>query len=162
MLKIIPKAWWSHTFSVTDGTKDVAQSVNRSCWRDEGELRIQHDIYTARRDRASYVLESTAGVLVRAERQRRWFREFVIAHSGRRYTLRARSAFRRQFLLFDGSTEVGSISPAGCFTRKAEAEFPQALPLFLKIFIIWLAMTLWKHEDSAFAASGGGAISAGG
>ena len=145
-MKIIPKAW-SYAFSVTDGTECVAQAVDLSFWRDRGELRIQGYIYKARRNRSSYVLESAAGVLARAERPRRWLRELGIEHSGHRYTLRAASPFRRQLLLLEGSTQVGSISPEGLFTRKAEVELPQALPLFLKVFIIWLAMTVWKHDE---------------
>ena len=115
MLKVIPKAW-SYAFSVTDGTESVAHTVDLSWWSDKGELRIQGTTYRAHRDKSSYVLESVAGVLTRAERPHRWFREFVIEHSGRRYTLRAKSAFRR---------------------------------LFLQVFIVWLAMTLWKHEEYA-------------
>jgi len=148
MLKVIPKAW-SYAFSVTDGTESVAQAVDLSFWRDKGELRIQGYIYKARRDRSSYVLESAAGVLARAERPRRWLRELGIEHSGHRYTLRAKSPFRRQLLLLESSTQIGSISPEGLFTRKAEVELPQALPLFLKVFIIWLAMTIWKQDDYA-------------
>lgn len=145
-MKIIPKAW-SYEFSVTEGTETVAQSVDLSFWRDKGELRIQGYLYKARRNRSSYVLESAAGVLARAERPRRWLRELGIEHSDRRYTLRAKSPFRRQLLLLEGSTEIGSISPEGLFTRKAEVELPQALPLFMKVFIIWLAMSIWKLED---------------
>jgi hypothetical protein len=148
MLKVIPKAW-SYAFSVTDGTESVAQAVDLSFWRDKGELRIQGYIYKARRDRSSYVLESAAGVLARAERPRRWLRELGIEHSGHRDTLRAKSPFRRQLLLLESSTQIGSISPEGLFTRKAEVELPQALPLFLKVFIIWLAMTIWKQDDYA-------------
>ena len=40
-------------------------------------------------------------------------------------------------------------APEGLFTRRAAVNLPQALPLFLQVFIIWLAMTLWKHDDSA-------------
>jgi len=145
-MKIIPKAW-SYAFSVTDGTESVAQAVDLSFWRDKGELRIQGHIYKARRNRSSYVLESAAGVLARAERPRRWLRELGIEHLDRRYTLRAKSPFQRQLLLLEGSTEIGSISPEGLFTRRAEVELPQAFPLFLKVFIIWLAMSLWKQDD---------------
>lgn len=148
MLKVIPKAW-SYTFSVTDGTESVAQAVDLSWWRDKGELRIQDDIYTARREKSSYVLESAAGVLARTERPRRWHRELVIDHSGRRYTLRAKSAFRREFLLLDGPVQIGSISPEGLFTRSAAVELPKFFPLFLQVFVIWLVMMLWKHEDSS-------------
>ncbi len=150
MLTVISNAW-SYTFSVTDGTTSVAQAVDLSWWGDKGELRIQDDIYTARRDKSSYVLESAAGVLARAEQPRKWFGELVIEHAGRRYTLRAKSALRRQFLLLEGSRQIGSLSPEGLFTRKATVELPRAIPLFLQVFIIWLAMTLWKHEDCSAA-----------
>jgi hypothetical protein len=151
MLKVIPKAW-SYAFSVMDGTKPLAQAVNLSWWRDKGELRIQDEIYTARRDKSSYILESAAGVLARAERPRKWFREFVIEHMGHLYTLRAKSAFGRQFVLLEGSTQVGSVSPEGLFTRKAVVDLPQAFPLFLQVFIIWLVMTLWRHDEMSGAA----------
>jgi len=145
-MKVIPKAW-SYAFSVTDGTEPIAKAVDLSWWRDKGELRIQDDIYTARRDKSSYVLESAAGVLARTERPRRWRRELVIEHSGRRYTLRAKSAFRREFQLLEGPMKIGSISPEGLFTRRAAFELPTMFPLFLQVFIIWLVMMLWKHED---------------
>ena len=150
MLKVIPKVW-CYTFSVTDGTESIAQSVELSWWRDKSALRIQDGIYTARRDKSSYFLESEAGVLARAERPRKWFRELVIEHSGRRYTLRAKSAFRRQFLLLEGSKQIGSLAPEGLFTRRAGVELPKAFPMFLQVFIIWLAMTLWKHGDYSAA-----------
>ncbi|MGC3981851.1 MAG: hypothetical protein QM808_11360 [Steroidobacteraceae bacterium] len=150
MLKVAPKTL-SYVFSVVDGAKAVAQVEILSWRRDRSELRMHDDIYTAYRDKSCYVLESTQGVLVRAERQRRWSRRLVIEHSGRAYTLCAKSAFHRQLMLLDGSTQVGCIAPKGIFTGKAAAEFPHGFPLFLQVFIIWLAMTLWKYEDSAAA-----------
>jgi len=153
MLKVIPKRW-SYTFAVKDGTNSVAQAVNLSWWRDKGEIQIQDEIYTARYDKPFYVLESATEVLARAERPRKWLREFVIEHSGHRYTLRARSVFRRQLLLFEGSTEIGSIAPEGLFSRRASVELPPAFPLFLQVFIIWLAMTLWKEDDGTEVAGG--------
>ena len=150
MLTVISNAW-SYTFSVTDGSTSVAQAVDLSWWGDKGELRIQDEIFTARRDKSSYVLESAAGVLARAEQPRKWIGELVIEHSGHRYKLRAKSALRRQFLLLEGSRQIGSLSPEGLFTRKAAVEFPKEIPLFLQVFFIWLAMTLWKHEDCSAA-----------
>ena len=52
MLKVTPKTG-SYSSSVTDDAKSVAQSVDRSWWRDKGEIRIQDEIYTARRDKSS-------------------------------------------------------------------------------------------------------------
>jgi hypothetical protein len=148
MLKVIPKAW-SYAFSVTDGTDSVAQAVDLSWWSDKGELRLPGATYRMQREQSSYVLESAAGVIARAHRPRKLFREFIVEHADRRYTLCAKSPFRRQFLLLDGGKQVGSISPEGLFTRKAAVELPQSLPLYLQLFIVWLAMTLWKHEACA-------------
>jgi hypothetical protein len=146
MLSVVPKAW-SYTFSVLDGTESVAQAVELSWWGDKGELRIQGVTYTARSGESCYILESASGVLARAERPRKLFRELVVEHSGHRYRLRERSVFRREFVLFEGSRERGSISPEGLFTRKAAVTLPKAFPLFLQVFVIWLAMMLWKHEE---------------
>ena len=148
MLKVIPKTW-SYSFSVRDDARSVAQAVDRSWWRDKGELRIQENIYTARRDKSAYVLESAAGLLARAEQPRKWRRELFIEHSDHRYTLRAMSAFRRDLILFEDSAQIGSVSPDGLFSRKAAVDLPKELPLYLQVFVIWLAMTLWKHAEAA-------------
>ncbi|HEV7633345.1 MAG TPA: hypothetical protein VGO41_10185 [Steroidobacteraceae bacterium] len=152
VLKVIPKVW-SYTFSVADGTESVAQAVDLSWFGDKGELRLEGATYSARRDKSSYFLESAAGeLLARAERPRRWFRELVIEHSGHQYTLRAKSALRRQFLLLEGSTQIGSLTPEGLFTRKAAVDLPATIPLFLQVFTMWLVMMLWKHDDAAIGA----------
>ncbi len=151
MLKAIPKTW-SYTFSVMDGTECVAEALNRSWWKDKAELSIHGDRYTARREKGAYVLESAAGVLARANQPRKLHRALVVEHSGRQYTLRAKSAFRREFLLFDRCLPIGSIAPEGMFTRRAEVNLPPTWPLAVRVFVIWLTMTMWKHADEAAAA----------
>jgi hypothetical protein len=149
MLTVIPKTW-SYAFRVMDGTRTVAETVNVSWWRDKAQLSVEGTDYTVRRERSTSFLESAAaGVLARAERPRRWRRELFIEHAGRRFTLRKESLFRRGYLLFEHGVPIGSISPDGIITRKAAAELPQELPLFVRVFIIWLVMTLWKHDDAA-------------
>jgi hypothetical protein len=137
-------------FGQATSLEDIARTANQP-----GELLGNKKVDRARRvrvaNRSSYVLESAAGVLARAEQPSVWFRELVIEHSGHQYALRAKSAFRSQLLLLEGSTQIGSLSPQGLFARKASVELPKAFPLFLQVFIIWLAMTLWKQEDSSGA-----------
>lgn len=148
MLKVVPRTW-SYTFSVVDGTEAVAQAVDMSWWHDKAELRLQGATYTARRDKSAYLLESDARVLARAEQPRTWRRELFIEHSGPRYTLRAKSAFRRDLLLLEGSRQVGSIAPEWLLSRKAAVELPKEFPLYLQVFVIWLAMTVWKRAEGA-------------
>ena len=100
-----------------------------------------------------FILESLGSVMARAEKLSAFRRSFTIHHEDRRYTLRAKAIFRRTFLLLEGDREVGSLSPEGLFTRRATVDLPQALPLPVKVFIIWLAVILWKRESDSSAAA---------
>jgi len=148
MLQMIPQAF-SWTFSVMDGAEPVAHAMDRSWWSDRGALTVQGVTYTARREgviSGAYVLESTAGVLARATKPSAFRRALIVEHSGRQYTLRAVSALRREFVLLDGAARIGSLSPEGFFTRRAAVDLPPAWPLAVRVFIVWLAVMLWKHE----------------
>jgi hypothetical protein len=140
-----------------EGAEAVAQVVNVSWWGDKGELRIGGVIYTARRDKSAYLLESAEEVIARAEQPRLLRRELIVEHATRKYTLRAKSALLRQFLLLENGVQIGSISPEGLLTRRAEVEPPSELPMLLQVFIIWLVMTLWKHDDGVGVAAGAAA-----
>jgi hypothetical protein len=153
MLKVVRKSAWSYAFSVMDGTESLAQTVDLSWRRDEAELRLPDATYSARRQRSTYVLEAAGSVLARAERPRKLFRELIIEHAGHPYTLRAKSVFSREFLLFERATYLGSISPEGLFTRKSTVDLPKELPLYLQVFVMWLVMCFWKHADGAVASS---------
>ena len=111
---------------------------------------VQGVTYTARREglmSGAFLLESTAGVVARATKPSALRRPLIVEHSGRRYTLRAASALRREFALLDGSTRIGSLSPEGTFTRRAAVDLPSVLPLTVRVFIVWLTVMLWKHDQ---------------
>ena len=157
MLKAIPKRWFSWDFTVMEGSQPVAD-IDVSWWREKGLLTVHGTDYTVYREglmSGAFILELDGTVLARAEKPSTFHRAFLIEHAGKQYTLRAKSAFRRAFLLLDGSREIGALSPEGIFTRRATVEFPEELPLPAKVFIIWLAVILWKRDsDSAAGAAG--------
>ena len=149
MLRMIPKPF-SWTFSVMDGAEPIAHAVDLSWWSDKGEITVQGVTYTARREgviSGAFVLESTAGVVARALKPSAMRRSLIVEHTGRKYRLRAVSALRRAFALLDGSTRIGSLSPEGIFTRRAAVDLPRTLPLTVRVFIIWLTVMLWKHDQ---------------
>lgn len=95
-----------------------------------------------------------------AEKPSAWKERLSFEHDGVGYELRKESAWRRAFVLSRaGVGAVGSLRPAGAFKREWTADLPGELPLEVRVFLMRLAVLLWKREDSAAAsnaaASGG-------
>jgi len=156
MLTVIPKSWFSWDFTVLEGSRAVAD-IDVSWWREKGILTVDGINYKVYREglmSGTFILELDGVVIACAEKPKGFHRAFLIEYAGKQYTLRAKSAFRREFLLLDGDREIGTLSPKGFFTRRAAVEFPEELPLQTKVFIIWLAVILWKRESDSSAATG--------
>jgi hypothetical protein len=151
MLKAIPNSWFSWDFTVTANDQPIA-NIDISWWREKGELTVQGKAYQVYREglmNGRFILEANGAVLARAEKPSAFHRAYIIEHAGKSYTLRAKSAFGREFLLLDGEREVGAISPEGIFTHKANVSLPETLPLPVRVFIIWLTVILWKRAADA-------------
>jgi hypothetical protein len=148
VLKMVPEGF-SWKFSVKEGSEAITDVVDRSWWLNKGEFILRGTTYRAHREgvmSGAFVLESASGVLARAEKPSAVRRSVVIEHSGRRYTLRARSALRHELLLLDDSRQIGFLSPEGTFTRRANVDLPQEWPLPVRIFVMWLASMLWNDH----------------
>jgi hypothetical protein len=163
MLTIIPKAWYSWNFRVVDQDRPLA-FLDLSSWREKGTLTIEgveHRVYREGVMSGDFVLERNGTVLARASKPSALFNRFVVAHQGREFTLEKKSIWRRAFVLQSrlgeaGSareTEIGSLAPVSTWTRKASADLPNDWPLPLKVFIIWLAIIMWKREANAAGAA---------
>ena len=152
MLTAVPRHWFSWDFTVTERSQAIAE-LDISWWREKGVLTVQGVDYRVYREgvmSGDFILESAGSVLARANKPSAFHRSFAIDHEGMRYTLKAKDAFRRAFLLLDGDRHIGSVSPEGIFTRRATVDLPAVLPLAVRVFIIWLTLILWKREaDSA-------------
>ncbi len=151
MLKLIPKGWLSWNFTALKELQAVAD-IDVAWWREKGVLFVQGAAYTVYREglmSGAFILESAGSVLARAQKPSAFRRCFKIEHAGRQYTLRAKSPFGRTFILHLDDREIGSISPEGLFTRRATVDFPQDMQLPVQIFIVWLAVILWKRESDA-------------
>jgi hypothetical protein len=72
--------------------------------------------------------------------------EFVIRYKEKPYTLRAKSAFNRTYVVLDGSTEIGSIVPENWSTRKSKVTLPDDWTFLLKSFAMWLTIIHWKRD----------------
>jgi hypothetical protein len=161
MLTAIPKGWFSKNYRVMDGALQLAD-LNISRWREQGELTVEGFSYQVYREKlmsGAFILEVAGTALARAEKPSAFHRRFHIEYGDRKYVFQAKSVWGREFTLFDGHNEIGSVAPEGLLTRRAAVNLPDELALPVKVFILWLAIILWKREsDSGPAAGGNGGI----
>ena len=158
MLIAIPKGWFSKDYRVLDGARQVAE-IDMAWWREEGRLTVggvSYQVYREKLMSGAFLLETGHGsALARAEKPSAFFRRFFIEYGERRLTLEAKSLFRRELVLLDGQSEIGRVTPAGFFTRRATVDLPDELPLPAQVFILWLALILWERESDGSPAAGG-------
>jgi hypothetical protein len=159
MLTAVPKSWFSWDFTVMDGTRAVSD-IDVSCWREKGVITVAGTDYRVYREglmSGDFILASDETVLARAQKPSAFRSAFNVEHAGKQYTLRPTSVWGRAFALLDGDRVVGMLSPRGLFTRRAAVDLPENLPLSVRVFIIWLAVIIWKREADAQGATTAGA-----
>lgn len=152
-LQVAPTHWYSWNFTVQKDLQPVAR-VDISPWCEKGALTVDrtgYQMYREGRMSGDFVLEREGSALARAEKPSAFRRQYLIRYRDREYALVARSAFRRSFALLDGAQEIGSIEPTGILTREATADLPDAWPLPLRAFVIWLTMIQWRRDAAAGA-----------
>jgi hypothetical protein len=157
MLEAIPKSWFSWNFKINEGSKKVAD-LDISSWREKGELRINGVDYVVFRKgtfRPTIILEQSNTKLAKATRSSIFRHSFLIETDGKQYTLEKRSFVGRKIILKNDLGEIGSVSPKGFLSRRAIVDLPENMELPLRIFVIWLALFLWKRESGSSAGSSG-------
>lgn len=158
LLELVPLGWFSWDFSVLQNGSPIAKIGFPSSWREKGVLAVGGSSYNVYRERLMsglFILELNGTQLAHAEKPSALRSSFTVQHEGKTYILKVESAFRRRFLLLENDQQIGSISPDGMFTRKATADFPDELPLPIKVFLLWLALLLWKRDSEVATAAAG-------
>jgi hypothetical protein len=155
MLQLEPKHWYSWDFTLSDGGAPVA-AIDFSNWRERGELTIQGQTYQVTKQglmSGEFRLEWPGGTVATATRDGLAGRRFHITHGAHTYTIKRRKWWGRDMVLLDGDREVGWVVPAGAFTRRGSASLPEQVPLPVRVFMVWIALLVWKREAEAAHAA---------
>ena len=155
-LLLTPTRWFTWDFRVTANGRDIAV-IDRHWYRERASFSLDGTSFTIRRTallRSTFVLEraGTGAVIAEASKPSAFLRTFEVTAGGKQLTLRAVSAFRREFHLFDGAAWIGRIRPVSAFRRTATAEFPETMPLELQLFVTFLVLVLWKRQADRAAS----------
>lgn len=152
VLEAVPKHWYSWDFVVQGKSGRVAE-MDLSLWRERGTVDIEGKLFKLGREgfmSGMFALERNGERVASAVKPSAFSRTFEVRYGDHRYTLRAASLFSRRFVLIQGDTQVGSVTPQGWVTRRADVALPASLPKPVQVFILWLALLLWKrHSDGA-------------
>ena len=153
MLEATPKHIFSNDFVVRSPLGSTTLDI--SSWRERARFElggVPHQLYREGMMSGAFVLERAGVVIARAMKPSAFRSTFEIEFSGQRYTLRKLSAFSRGFGVFAGDRQVGSVAPAGLFTRRTIADLPSEWPDAVELFVFWLVIVMWNRQQAAAAS----------
>jgi len=151
MLTANPRNWFSWNYAVTLQNRQIAD-IDISWWREKGTLTVEGRQYGVHRERlmsGKFILDLDGTIVATAQKPSSLRRRLLIDHAGTQYELKPRDMFTRTFQLYAGSTLVGSLSAKGLFSRRMNVDLPEALPLPVRVFVMWLTVLLWKRDSEA-------------
>jgi heat shock protein HtpX len=93
-----------------------------------------------------YYLEANGELRGRAHKKGLLSATHVITFEGQTYALEKESVFLRQFTLRQEGQSLGAIYPELPMKMTAVAELPAAIPVPLKIFLLFLALLWWSGQ----------------
>jgi hypothetical protein len=151
MLRAVPKNFFSWDFTFLDGAREVGRLDSRAFRRTAG-LEVEGVSYRVHREGllGDFVLEQVEQgpgpqELARAERMKPFSRAVHVRAGDRRLALHGKWPFLRTFTLLHGDREVGSMSREHWFGRTSTIDFPEEIPLPIRLFMAALVIYRWRQ-----------------
>lgn len=159
VLRAEPLGWASfgvRNLSILSGDEELTQ-LKISPFKGKGSFDLNGEAFTIEPEgffRSNAVMKKGNSVIARARKSSILRRRFEISSAGHQLVLESRSWTGREYVLLLGSQEVGRIQREGFSGRKLLLEFPDDMPLFLQLFLVYVVASQARRERAA-AASGG-------
>jgi hypothetical protein len=150
MLTAIPRSFFSWGFVVCRDGQEIA-GIDTALLYEGGTLHCGASVYRLGKTGAfsgEFFLEQ-GGVRIATAHKSTLVRRFKVEHAGQVFTLAARSAFARCFVLKVGDCVIGRIAPESWLSRKSSIEMPTDMPLAVQLWLFWLAVLMWRREAAA-------------
>jgi hypothetical protein len=151
MLEAVPANFFSSTFALV-GEKGLLGELDNSIWRDAAQLELLEGTYALYRQAlfsGDFVLERDGKVVARATKPSVLKNMFEVELPSGKVVLRKLGVLSRQFGVFEGGKQIGTIAPLGIFARRAQIDLPAAWPAAAQGFLFWLTFLLWRRQRQA-------------
>ncbi len=148
----VPVGMLSSSYRFLDGDRTVAE-IKISAWRERGSISVDERHFEVGRDGLTGPFELTGerGRLVTAQKRTIWRDDFDLRLTdGPRFQLGKAAWWGRTFLVRDEyGTTVGSVEPAGWFSRSARVDLPCDWDVATKAFVFFVASACWRRAAAS-------------
>jgi hypothetical protein len=144
------KLGWSQTYTLFNNGIEVG-SIQGSSWSEKGTLVLggyNYSMYHKGVFSSEYQLAAmNTAVLINATKSM-WQRNHEIDCAEGHFSLRHRSMWSSNFIVFQNQREIGYINKKSIWGNNAVAEIPN-FPLVPAFFLIWLSIISWRETQQA-------------
>jgi hypothetical protein len=96
-------------------------------------------------------------VVASAEKPSAWRNGIILRVAGRpELRLDRASAWKATFELTEADRRLGAIRRTGVWRQRVQAEIPDDVPPPLQLFVLWMAVLLYRRDDSAATGAASG------
>jgi hypothetical protein len=159
MIEARPRNFVSRHFTLEAQGQTLAE-LDASRWKEAATFTFEGQAYRFFREglfSGDFILEQDGRFLLQATKLSAFRSQFDFELDARLYALKRASFFGKRFAVLRSGTEVGGVSRASLFSRRAVIDLPAAWSIPTQGFIFWLVLLMWKREDHSAA---GAAVSA--
>ncbi len=150
MLEATPTGLFSRDFSIEAGGQRIAV-LDVSWWKEAGEISIAGQPYRLYRESllGAFVLERQGAAVARATKPSVFRSLFDLELADGLYSLRRAFVFGKNFSVYRGEVEVGSVQRAHWLSRRALIDLPADWPVPVQVFVFWLVLMIWNRRKRA-------------
>ncbi len=151
MLEARPKGLFSWRFQLCEGQRLVA-TMDMAWLSEGGSFTWEGTGYALSRESlwsGDFVLTGHGETLARATKPSAFLRRFDVYVGPCTLTLEAVSPLSSAFHLLEDGSVVGAVTPRHVFSRCCIVDFPDELPMPVKVFMFWLVALMWHRAASS-------------
>jgi hypothetical protein len=156
VLRAEPLSWGSPSLRILAGDEEVARLIT-SVFKGNGKFEVDGESFTVDSHgilRQKADLKKGSSVIAKVRKKGFFGRTFEISSAGHHLVLEGQGLMGKTYVLRLANQEVGWIKREGFSGRSMTLEFPDEVPAFLQMLILYVVVVQARMEGAAAAAGG--------